>query len=686
MNDHRRRRSSDQETADELSVEQTKPDDERIDLNVETLDPAQTSDESKVEDSAVTRWRAELEARRRAGIPDDEVLQLEEVRRRRRPRRFRSRWLVLVALVALVALLVDLAYVGLGLRSRLSSASSSLGRGRGAIDRADYGAANRNFRTALSDAREAAGLERHPGWQALRVVPGTSDDAATVSVLGAVAGLASRAGLDAIDLFDRLGATRSGLAGALFEDGRVRLRSVARAARSISPLLEKVREAAELVNQGLEPRLGALDDALNDVRRNVSEAVGTLHRAETLLAASPSLFGQGAAREYLLVIQNPSTSRASGGVIEYHAIFSATDGKLQLGPVLPVSTLESTESAASWTKVNRSVSFPKVARKILELYEAQTGKRLDGVIGADSIALQYMSTVTGPLRGEGFDLAIGEDSVARVLMHDVFEYFEGRPEARDRFVADVVEKIWFSVTEGLGDSSVLLAQLARATREQHLRVYVSEPSSTEALDQLKLSGDPTLFGPRVQLIAQNSRITSNVDFFLRRETDTRITLNRDGSASIDATLTIENQASDEPPSPVLGRGSSVGKASLSVEMLLPEESDRVVIGNETATGVKTVDGHPLISVPQTVPPGALREITVSYELPAPAQGSSSRFSFHLLPAPLAYPDRASVHVIAPEGFCIDSCAEPSPGRWDLTTRLTDPLSLQVRLINAAGEG
>jgi hypothetical protein len=446
-----------------------------------------------------------------------------------------------------------------------------------------------------------------------------------------------------------------------------------------------VREAAELVNQGLEPRIGALDDALSDVRRNVSEAVGTLERTETLLAASPSLFGQGAASEYLLVIQNPSRSRASGGLIEYHAILSATDGKLQLGPVLPISTLESTESAAAWANINRSVSFPKVARKILELYQAQTGKRLDGVIGANSIALQYMSTVTGPVRGEGLDLAIGEDSVAKVLMHDVFEHFEGRPEARDRFVADIVEKIWFSVTKGVGDSSVLLAELARATREQHLKLYVSQPGSREALDQLELSGDPTLFGPGVQLIAQNSRISSKVDFFLRRETDTKITLNRDGSASIDATLTIENQASDAPPSPVLGTGPSVGAASLSVEMLLPEEADRVVIGNKTATGVKTVDGHPLIRVPQTIPPGALREITVGYELPAPAQGSSSSFTFHLLPAPLAYPDLASIHVIAPEGFCIDSCAEPSPRRLDLTTRLTDPLSLQVRLISAASE-
>ncbi len=685
MNDHQLGRGSNEETAEGLRVERA-PDVSPVWLNdaIEDTDN-QAKDDSPVEDPAIARWRAELAARRLTGVSDSEVTPLDEGLKRRRRHRFRPRWLVLVAFVVAGALLADLVYAGLALRGRLSSASSSLGQGREAINEPDYEAADRSFRAALDNARDAAAFERHPGWRTLRALPVLSDDTETVSVLASVAALASTAGLDVIDLYERLGATRTGLPGALFDDGRVRLDQVALASRSVSPLLESLTEGASLVRKDLEPRLNSLERALTEVRGDLSHAVETLQRSQTLLAASPSLFGQDSRREYLLLIQNSSTARATGGIIEYHAILSATDGGLKLGPVLPISSLAATGSRRTWVSVNRSVTFPTVARKILNRYEAQTGKRPDGVIAADSIALEYMSRVTGPVRGVGLDFAISDDNVARVLMHDVFEYFEGRTGERHRFVADVVKKIWFSVTKGVGDPSILLTQLARATREQHMKVYVTESSSEEAIDHLGLSGDPTSFDHPLQMIAQNGDEDSKVDFFLRRESDTRIALNPDGSASVEATLFIENQAPDSSPSPVLGSGALAGTARLSIDFLLPEGADNLVVEGESARGVKSVEGRPLITIPQTIGPGALQEVTVSYDLPPPDGQSSSPFSFVLLPAPLAFPDRASVHVIAPEGYCIDACSRPSPARWDVTTTLREPLTIQVRLISAGDE-
>jgi hypothetical protein len=678
LNDHHLGRGSNEET-EELSVNRA-PDVKPIWLN-DAIEDARANDDAPVEDPAIARWRAELAARRLAGISDSEVTPLNQALKRRRRHRFRPRLFVLVAFGVAAALLVDLAYAGLALRGRLSSASSSLSQGREAINEPDYEAADRNFRTALDNSQDAAALEGHPGWRALRGLPVFSDDTETVSVLASVAELASRVGLDVIDLYERLGATRTGLPGALFDDGRVRLDQVALASRAVSPLLESLTEGANLVHRDLQPRLESLDKALSVVRGDLSQAGETLRRAQTLLAASPSLFGQDSRREYLLLIQNSSTARATGGLVEYHAILSATDGGLRLGPVLPITSLAATGSGNTWRSVNRSVTFPTVARKVLNRYEAQTERRLDGVIATDSIALEYMSRVTGPVRGEGLDLAISDDNVAQVLMHDVFEYFEGRTGERHQFVADVVRKIWFSVTKGVGDPSMLLTQLARATREQHMKVYVTESSSAKAIDQLGLSGDPTSFGPPLQMIAQNGDANSKVDFFLRRESDTRIALNPDGSASIDVTILIENQAPDSSPSPVLGRGARAGTARLSIDMLLPKGADNLVAEGEPARKVKTVEGRPLITIPQTIGPGVLQEVNVSYHLRAPDGQDSSSFSFLLLPAPLAFPDRASVHVFAPEGFCIDACSRPSPGRWDVTTTLREPLPIQVRLIS-----
>jgi hypothetical protein len=42
-------------------------------------------------------------------------------------------------------------------------------------------------------------------------------------------------------------------------------------------------------------------------------------------------------------------------------------------------------------------------------------------------------------------------------------------------------------------------------------------------------------------------------------------------------------------------------ASLSIEMLLPEGSDHLVAGGESAKEVRTVEGRPLIIIPQTIP-------------------------------------------------------------------------------------
>ena len=686
MNDNHRGRGSNEETTEELSVHGT-PDVKPIWLNDanDAKEDARANDDSPVEDPAIARWRAELAARRLAGISDSDVIPLDEALKRRRRHRFRPRWVVLISLGVAGALLVDLAYVGFSLRNRLSSASSSLSQGREAINEADYEIADRDFKAAFDKAQEAAELERRPGWRTLRALSVASDDVETVSVLASVADLASRTGLDVIDLYERVGATRTGLPGALFDDGNVRLDQVALASRTLSPLLESLREGAALVRNDLQPRLKSLDMALTEVRGDLSQAVGTLRRAQTLFAASPSLFGQDSRREYLLLIQNSGTARATGGIVEYHAILSATDGRLRLGPVRPISSLAATGSASTWESVNRSVRFPTVARRVLNQYEAQTGRRPDGVIAADSIALEYMSKVTGPVRGVGLDLAISDDNVARVLMHDVFEYFEGRTSERHRFVADVVRKIWFSVTKGVGDPSMLLTQLASATREQHMKAYVTESSSAEAIDQLGLSGDPTSFGPPLQMIAQNGDANSKVDFFLRRESDTTIALNPDGSASIDVTLLIENQAPKSSPSPVLGRGARAGTSRLSIELLLPEGADNLVVEGESARAVKTVEGRPLITIPQTIGPGALQEVTVSYDLRVPDAHDPSSFSFVLLPAPLPFPDRASVHVLAPEGFCIDDCSRPSPGRWDLAGTLKEPWSIQLRLISTGDQ-
>ncbi|MDQ4058866.1 MAG: DUF4012 domain-containing protein [Actinomycetota bacterium] len=639
------------------------------------------NDDELIVEPAIAQWRAELEARRRAGIPDQDVdLREPSERAARRRHRFRLKHLVLIVLVLVIALLVDLVYAGIGLRSNLSAAGSSLSQGREAIADSNLQDALRSFTRALNNARDAEELGGHPALRTMRALPWISSDARAASLLTSVAEIAARAGLDITELYDRLGVVSgSDLVGALFAEGQVRLDSVALATHTVSQLITSLARASDLVNEDVEPQLDSLASGLGRVRSEVSEALATLRRAETLLAAAPSLFGENTTSRYLLIIQNPSESRSSGGVIDYYGVLSATDGKLELGEVKPISSLKVAPTEEPWGLVNRSVDFPDVAQEIITRFEDDTGRRMDGVIASDSLVLQYLATVTGPVRARGLDLAIGPDNAAQVLMHDVFEYFEGRTAERHRFVGEIIEKIWSAVTEGIGDPSALLDALNRAAREQHLKVYASEPTSEAAMNDLEISGDPTVFGPRVQTFGQNSLSSSKVDFFLRREIDTNIELDDDGSASVRTTITIENRAPDGPPSEVLGSGSRLGSASLSLQMLLPEGANDVFVHNRPGETDESVGGRPLATTQISIPSGAKSRVTLTYELPP---GEQSPFELVLLPAPLAFPDRASVHVLAPEGFCVNTCEDPSPERWDITTTLAEPLTVRASLVSA----
>lgn len=649
------------------------------------IERTERDDELRIVEPAIAHWRAELAARRQAGIPDQDIdLQKpdEEIRSRTRFR-FRFKHLAIIVLVVLIAFLGDLAYVGMGLRSNLSSAGSSLSQGRAAITDADLQGARQSFASALRNARDADGLEGHPALRTARALPWISSDARAVSLLTSVAETASLAGLQITDLYDQLGVVSgTELVGALFEDGRVRLDSIALARQTVSQLIASLSGASTLVDEGVEPHIGVLASGLDRVRSEITKALETLVRAETLLAAAPSLFGEDTASRYLLVIQNPAESRSSGGVIDYYGVLSALDGDLQLGRVLPISTLaDDVSSQKSWSLINRSIDFSVAAPSILSRFEDDTGRRLDGVIASDALVLEDLAKATGPVRAQGLDLAIGPDNASQVLMHDVFEYFEGRTEQRHRYVAEIIGKIWSAVTEGIGDPSVMLDALSRGAREQHLKVYVSDPKSEAAMDDLELSGDPTVFGPGVQTIAQNSLSSSKVDFFLRRDIDTEVALDDDGSASVNTTITIENRAPEDPSSSILGTGSRAGRASLSLQMLLPEGASDILVDDRQGDAAEDVGGRLVATSSVAIPPGARRRVVLTYELP-PAEVPGN-FELVLLPAPLAFPDRASVHVVAPEGFCVNTCEDPSPERWDVTSTLVEPLEVRTRLVSSA---
>jgi hypothetical protein len=602
--------------------------------------------------------------------------------RRPKKRRRRRRWpryVVALMFLVLVALLADVVYVGLGLRSRMVSARTSLTSARSELEDGDYVTASGQFKQALADAGDASDLVGRPGGWALRVAPFTSSDARTVEVLIDVTNLVSRAGLDAVGLFDRLGVASGGFAGSFYRAGHFRLQPMGTARSGVDELLERFSKADDLLDEDLDPFLPEIDDALATARSQVSETLATLTRADLVLSATPTLLGEDVNRHYLFVLQDPAQSRSSGGVIRYYGVLSASEGKLHLGKVRPIRKFTH-RSGAGVRNFNLSPDFPTVARWLLAYFEERTGRRLDGVIASDPLVLQRVTGVTGPVREEGYSVAVNSDNAAQVLMHDAVEHFESRTADRDQWVAAIVEKSWKAATKGVGETSALLEALDTSARTQHLKVYTSSAEAQRALDDLQITGDVGVYGPNTQLVAQNSRIASQVDFFLRRRVDARISLKPDGSALVKTTVRVENRAPDGPPSSVLGFDHP-GLARLSLETLLPQSARNItVLSGETGGSRRgTTAERPSLSIDMKIPSDSTSTVSFSYQIPD-AVAEDDSFNFTLVPTSLAFPDEALLRVDAADGSCFAPCELLSSGRWVRRGTFETPWRVGVRVV------
>jgi hypothetical protein len=456
------------------------------------------------------------------------------------------------------------------------------------------------------------------------------------------------------------------------------MESIATTLSGVKGLTSSMSEADELLEADLEPRLNAIEDALATARSEVAETQSVLRRAATLLVAAPSLFGDSTDRRYLLLLQNPSQSRATGGLIEYYGVLEVSEGRFELNRVSPISRLD--DGSGDWSSINESADFPAVARAVLSLFRQQTGRRLDGVIATDPLALEQMTRATGPVRERGYDVAISSENAAQVLMHDIFEHFEGEKSARDRYTSAVVGQVFGAITEGIGDSSILLDAFRSSAEAQHLKLYSTHKDDQRALDDLELSGDPRLLGPDALVVTQNSRVASKVDFFLRREIEILAELRKDGSARVTNTAIVENRAPAGPPSQVLGFDGP-GIARLSLEALLPESARNIQYeggGGKNPRVFSGLDERRVFAVNLNIPPGSRRGVSFSYETVSPPRIEEGReFELVLLPQALAFPELATVSIAAPGGFCVNSCDRPSSATWEATRTLEDPWRVRV---------
>lgn len=210
------------------------------------------------------------------------------------------------------------------------------------------------------------------------------------------------------------------------------------------------------------------------------------------------------------------------------------------------------------------------------MYRQATGSRLDGVIAMDPIALGYLTPATGPLRARGWNVDIGPDNAAQVLLHDAYVRLDDEPEAQNRYLARLVRNLWTKISRGDVDPVALAQGLVQGLHSQHVKMHAVRGDDGRALAALEVNGSPLGREANVQYVWHDNLAANKVDVFLRQSIDTVMEVTQRGETRVVTRVTFENDAPAGSPSVLLGpyaEGDEPGLNRLALNLLLPEDAE-----------------------------------------------------------------------------------------------------------------
>jgi hypothetical protein len=443
----------------------------------------------------------------------------------------------LALVVLLVGLPVTVVLVGLDLlavRASLGEAEAALRDARATFGEVDVAASAGQLEVAREEIDDASRRSRRPTWSLATTFPVMGPTVAVTRDVVEVAAAAVELAGTAVDDGQEL--VGEGVQVEIV-DGRIDLDTIERSRQLLAGLpLERLVAARDAL---AEPRAVWLPDAVRSGREDVltlaDEAVGTVERARAVTDALPPFLGADGQRSYFVGLQTSAELRGTGGLIGFWGVLSVDHGQVRFGGTEDYDPFDDAADPVGETRTNRinsiglslrnppgvdpayyarygfaggARSFPNVnldpdlpttSKAALDLFELQTGERLDGVILLDPVGLEWLLRATGDAvaipEGVAADLELDEpelpvDGFARYLTSDIYETLGfGRSDERKDALRAIGDAAFDLVFDGRWESRSMARAIVDASSERHLQVFTTYEDTQEALREVGVTGE-----------------------------------------------------------------------------------------------------------------------------------------------------------------------------------------------------
>ncbi len=221
----------------------------------------------------------------------------------------------------------------------------------------------------------------------------------------------------------------------------------------LGEILEPMTRALERSDQNLKQigtLLAAVDESVipEDKRELFAEFKSRLPEFEQMAAHGvgyskfvENLVGARGMRRYLLLFQNPSEMRPTGGFPGSYAVVTFEGGKLkdffvddiynldgQLRDlIVPPAQLQHITPTWAMRDANWFIDFPSSARTISSFFAKEAGYAVDGVITVSPRVISDILALTGPITLKQYDLTLTSENFLVTIQNEV-EYGRNNKE------------------------------------------------------------------------------------------------------------------------------------------------------------------------------------------------------------------------------------------------------------------
>ena len=303
----------------------------------------------------------------------------------------------------------------------------------------------------------------------------------------------------------------------------------------------------------------------------ISEARNLILQARQGVALLPELIGLREKQTYLVLLQNNSELRPTGGFIGSYGLLTFNEGQLidfevkdiysadgQLkGHVEPPSDLKKYLGEASWylRDANWDPDFPTSAARAAWFLEKETGRKVDGVMAINLTFAQQLLKAVGEIELPDYQEKINEANFfERAEYYSEINFFPGSTQKQD-FLGSVIrilfekvktseEKTWFALAKNIWPS----------LKTKDLIFWLAEPQAMKMVTSLGWDGAikevkcqtlrNSCLADYLMVVEANVGI-NKANYFLKRSFSHRLQIKEDQTIQETLRLNYQNTSSSE---------------------------------------------------------------------------------------------------------------------------------------------